>query len=328
MLGAPDSALASLIAANRWSAAADLASAYAGRFGAESVFMQLQQHLPCGDTVRNRRMNELARQCGIGVVATNEPWFLRREDNRLHGCLTAIRHNASPNEVRGRLKPNSHWWLKPAGKITPLFRRYPAALSNTVAIAERSGDFRLPAYLRRRYAFPEMPAPLDYDAQGWLDELCRQAARRRYGQVDRRVRERLEQEFALIRRHGLAGFFLVYHRIVELARESMLELGWRHRKTPLEWLSPSRGRGSSVSMLVGYLIGLSLDCFLSAETDTYPDIDLDFPRDVLEGLIVRVIEEWGWDHAALAGMFATYRAGGVLRGLGKALGLPRMRWGC
>ena len=142
----------------------------------------------------------------------------------------------------------------------------------------------------------------------------------------------MEQKFTLIRRHGLAGFFLVYHRIVELARESMLELGWGHRETPLERLSPGRGRGSSVSMLVGYLIGLShvdpleyglsLDRFLSEETDTYPDIDLDFPRDVRERLIVRVIEEWGWDHAALAGMFATYRARGVLRGLGKALGLP------
>ena len=332
LLGAPDSALASLIAANRWSAAASLVNGYSGRFGAESVFLQLQQHLAYGDTLRNRRMNELARQCGVGVVATNEPWFLRREDSRLHDCLTAIRHNASLNEVRGRLKPNSHWWLKPPVKIAPLFRRYPDALSNAVAIAERCGDFGLPAYLRGRYAFPDVPVPPGYDAQGWLEELCRQAAQRRYGRVDRRVRERLEQEFTLIRHHGLAGFFLVYHRIVELARESMLELGWGHRETPLEWLSPGRGRGSSVSMLVGYLIGLShvdpleyglsLDRFLSEETDTYPDIDLDFPRDVRERLIVRVIEEWGWDHAALAGMFATYRARGVLRGLGKALGLP------
>ena len=37
----------------------------------------------------------------------------------------------------------------------------------------------------------------------------------------------------------------------------MLELGHGHLETPLEWLPPGRGRGSSVSMLVGYLIGLS-----------------------------------------------------------------------
>ena len=84
----------------------------------------------------------------------------------------------------------------------------------------------------------------------------------------------------------MAGFFLVYHRVVELAREVMLELGWGHQETPLEWLPPGRGRGSSVSMLVGYLIGLShvdpldyglaLDRFLSSESTSMPDIDLDF----------------------------------------------------
>ena len=121
-------------------------------------------------------MNELARQCGAGVVATNEPRFRRREDSRLHDCLTAIRRNASLNEVRDFLKPNSHWWLKPASKIAPLFCRYPDALSNTVVIAERCGDFRLPAYLWGWYAFPDVPVPQGYDAQGWLEELCRQAA--------------------------------------------------------------------------------------------------------------------------------------------------------
>ena len=85
-------------------------------------------------------------------------------------------------------------------------------------------------------------------------------------------------------------------------------------------------------MLVGCLIGLShvdplayglsLDRFLSADTSVLPDIDLDFPRDLWERLIRRVIAEWGWDHAALTGMFPTYRVRGALRNLGKALGLP------
>ena len=58
-------------------------------------------------------------------------------------------------------------------------------------------------------------------------------------------------------------------------------------------------------MLVGYLIGhshmdslaggLSLDRFLSEDTGSFPDIDLDFPRDVRERLISRVIEECGFD---------------------------------
>ncbi len=53
-----------------------------------------------------------------------------------------------------------------------------------------------------------------------------------------------------------------------------------------------------------------------------PDIDLDFPRDIREKLIVAVTERYGRDHAALVASFATYRSRGAIRDVGKALGLP------
>ena len=53
-----------------------------------------------------------------------------------------------------------------------------------------------------------------------------------------------------------------------------------------------------------------------------PDIDLDFPRDIREKLIVRVVERYGSEHAALVASFATYRSRGAIRDVGKALGLP------
>ena len=53
-----------------------------------------------------------------------------------------------------------------------------------------------------------------------------------------------------------------------------------------------------------------------------PDIDLDFPRDIREKLIVRVTERYGHEHAALVASFATYRSRGAIRDVGKALGLP------
>ena len=53
-----------------------------------------------------------------------------------------------------------------------------------------------------------------------------------------------------------------------------------------------------------------------------PDIDLDFPRDIREVLIPRVHEVYGADRSALVAAFPTYRPRGVVRDLGKALGLP------
>ncbi len=53
-----------------------------------------------------------------------------------------------------------------------------------------------------------------------------------------------------------------------------------------------------------------------------PDIDLDFPRDIREKLIVRVTERYGHEHASLVAAFSTYHSRGAIRDLGKALGLP------
>src|SRR4029079_13022702 len=67
---------------------------------------------------------------------------------------------------------------------------------------------------------------------------------------------------------------------------------------------------------------LSLGRFLNRELDSVPDIDLDFPRDIREKLIVAVTERYGRDHAALVASFSTYRSRGAIRDVGKALGLP------
>src|SRR5207237_3583598 len=145
-----------------------------------------------------------------------------------------------------------------------------------------------------------------------------------------RVRSRLEEELVLIEELGLAGCFLLRWEGLELARERAFEV--RGPGSMRHVLPPGRGRGSSVGSLVCYLTGLShvdpvehdlsLGRFLNRELSSVPDIDLDFPRDIREKLIVRVTEKYGREHAALVASFATYRSRGAIRDVGKALGLP------
>ena len=118
--------------------------------------------------------------------------------------------------------------------------------------------------------------------------------------------------------------------MLELARECALEV--RGGSVARNVLPPGRGRGSSVGSIVCYLTGLShvdpvhaglsLGRFLNRELVSVPDIDLDFPRDIREKLIVAVCERYGREHSALVATFSTYRARGAIRDVGKALGLP------
>ena len=185
------------------------------------------------------------------------------------------------------------------------------------------------------YQFPDYPVPEGHTSQSYLEYLCYRAAERRYGgTISQKVRNRLEQEFHLIQKHSLAGFFLIYHDVVRIAQDVAVDLGLADPEAPMEINPPGRGRGSSVSMLIGYLLGishidpvkydLSLDRFLPDDKlELTPDIDLDFPRNIREELILRVHEKYGWKRAALTGMISTYRMRGTVRDLGKVLGLPK-----
>ena len=298
-------------------------------FGTANVFLELQQTLVQGDLQRNRRLVDLAHQVGAGVVATNNVHYHVPDRHRLQDALVAIRHRKSLEETHQERRPNGQFYLKSPQEMAVLFKSCPQALGNTQRVADRC-TFDLARDLG--YQFPECPVPEGHTPQSYLEHLCYQAAQRRYGGVTERVRARLEQEFRLVRRHNLAGFFLIYYEIIQIARQVMIELGFSDPEIPLEERPPGRGRGSSVCMLVGYLIGLShidplefnlsLERFLTEDLASVPDIDLDFPRNIREELIKRVHQRWGWDCAALTGMISTYQMKGAIRDLGKALGLP------
>ena len=228
------------------------------------------------------------------------------------------------------IKPNNHLSLKSPVQMTKVFEDIPDAIANTLGISEGC-EFDLATGLG--YTLPDPAVPTGYTADSYLKRLCSEAVLRRYATVKPEVEARLDEEFHLISRHRLAGFLLLYREIVLLAQKIMEEKGLAHPETPLEERPPGRGRGSSVALLVGYLIGIShvdplrwgltLERFIPEDMTTLPDIDLDFPRALRGELIERVHRHFGPEFAVLAGAVSTYSVKGIIQDLGKALGLPK-----
>ena len=269
---------------------------------------------------------------GLDIVATNNVHYHIRRRHQLHDCLVSIGHRKTLDDSHRERRANSEFHLKSHSEMVHLFGEIPRAISNTALIAERCAGFDLTRDLD--YKFPEYLVPDGYTQQSYLRYICEKAAVKIYGGLGDKVIRRLDEEFRLITRHNLAGFFLIYHDIIQVAREVMVDLGLTDREVPIEENPPGRGRGSSVSMLVGYLIGLShidplafslsLERFLpDDEMVSVPDIDLDFPRNIREELIKRIHKRYGWDHAVLTGMIVTYKLKSAVKDLGLALGLPR-----
>ena len=299
-----------------------LARAFAGAF-----YVELQRPYGRGDVRRNARLTELAASLDVPTVATGNVHAHHLRRARLQDVLVAIRNRTSLDGSERERRGNQEAVLLAPAEME---ERLPHdAAERTREIADRC-TFDLTQELGYRYPdFSDGPDPADVQ----LHAICERAFADRYGNANghkRRARQRLDEELALIARLGLAGFFLLHWEVLELARACALEV--RGPGSPRHVLPPGRGRGSSVGSIVCYLTGLShvdpvsanlsLGRFLNDELASVPDIDLDFPRDIREKLIVAVTERYGREHAALVATFATYRSRGAIRDVGKALGLP------
>jgi error-prone DNA polymerase len=308
---------------------ANAASRLVRAFGRDRFFVELQRPYERGDAQRNAALRELAQALGVETVATGDAHAHDRSRVGLQDALVAIRHRTSLDGSERERRGNHECVLLDEEAVYARFRDDEQAVARTVELADRL-QFDLTQELGYRYPdFSDGEEP----AVAQLKRVCDCAFAERYTSLNghkRKARQRLDEELALIDSLGLAGFFLLHWEVLELARECAREV--RGDSFARQVLPPGRGRGSSVGSIVCYLTGLShvdpvtaelsLGRFINHELDSVPDIDLDFPRDIREQLILRVTEKYGREHAALVASFATYRSRGAIRDVGKALGLP------
>ncbi|MBS1882206.1 MAG: DNA polymerase III subunit alpha [Actinobacteria bacterium] len=298
-------------------------------FGRDRFRVELQRPYWRRDHARNRWLALVAERLGVATVATGNVHAHTRSRSHLQDALVAVGLNETLESSEPRRRGNSSSALASPAAMATRFAEHPDAVAETVRLAER---LRFDLTTDLGYSYPQ-----EENADARLATLCRDRLVEAYppGPDRREAEGRLGRELATIRKIGLSAFFLLHHRLLELARDVALEI--RGKEAARSLLPPGRGRGSSVSSIVCYLTGLShidpvkADLFpgrflneeiVSDDARSMPDIDLDFPRDIREVLIPRVHEAYGADRSALVAAFPTYRPRGVVRDLGKALGLP------
>lgn len=329
--------IARLLAEGRVLETEQAALRYREWFGPGNFFLEGQQNLVRGDTERLRHLAEMSQRTGIGLVGTNNTHYHLRERHRLQDTLVAIKHGLSLDDAHRYRRPNSEFALKHPATLRARYGPYPGALQNAELIAERCRSFRITQDLG--YTFPDFVNEAEDGQFRTADEalrlLCEEALEVKYRDAppERKAEARqwLANELRLVAMHNLGGFFLVYRDLLQLSKQVAAELRGQGARGRFE-LPPGRGRGSAVSSIICYLIGLSpVDPvqaklfpgrFLNESLTSVPDIDLDFPRDIREELIRRVHEHYGHDHVGMVCIFPTYRFRGAVREVGKALALP------
>ncbi|MBY0343216.1 MAG: PHP domain-containing protein, partial [Sphingomonadales bacterium] len=167
------------------------------------------------DIARIERLDQLARDHGLSLLATNDVHYHAPERRALQDVMTAIRHKTTVAAAGHLLYPNAERHLKSPAQIQRLFARWPHAIAAAREVADRC-RFSLDEL---RYEYPEEIYPDGQSPQAFLESEVWKGAGRRYPSgVPDSVRHTLERELALITRLDLARYFLTIKDIVDFAR--------------------------------------------------------------------------------------------------------------
>jgi DNA polymerase-3 subunit alpha len=301
--------------AQQYEKAKATAEYFARLFGQGHFWLEIQKHGITEEDLVTEGMLRLGRELGLGVVATNDAHYLRREDAEAHDVLLAIGTGAELDDPKRFRFTGSESYVKSEKEMKALFPDHLETLANTQVVADGCEfDFE------KRYFVPAFPRPEGYASEDeLLEALAVAGTARRYGEpLPAAVRERLEYELGVIRTAGYSGYFLIVQDFIAAARERGIPVG--------------PGRGSAAGSLVAYALGITnvdplrfdllFERFLNPERVSMPDIDVDFCFERRGEVIEYVRQRYGKASVGQIITFGTLKARAALKDVARLLRIP------
>ncbi|GAB4093532.1 error-prone DNA polymerase [Flaviaesturariibacter terrae] len=285
---------------------------YKGAFG-NRLSLAATRRYNGDDAKQLHRLQELAQQYGVPLVATNDVHYHEPARRQLQDVLTCIREKCTIQTAGYRLLPNAERYLKPAAEMARLFQQYPEAVSRAGALAEAC-RFSLDEL---KYEYPEEITSEGRTPQEELEYLAWKGAKEFFGDVlPDKIKAAIEYELTFIAQVHYAPYFLTVYDIVRFARDRGILC---------------QGRGSAANSTVCFCLGITsvnpekfellFERFISAARAEPPDIDVDFEHERREEVIQYIYNKYGRDRAAIVATVTQVHGRGAIRDVGKAMGL-------
>ncbi|XHR28246.1 MAG: DNA polymerase III subunit alpha [Chthoniobacteraceae bacterium] len=292
--------------------ARDLAARYREILGKDNFFLEMQDHGMEAQRKINAVMPKLAKELGLGLVASNDVHFLNKEDHEAHDVLICIGTGSNVADER-RMRYGTELYFKSAEEMRELFRELPEACDNTLAIAERC-HFKLDTSPK----YPDFAPPAGKTQNGYLREIVDAGIKRRYKEKadSTEVQERFEKEIEVLEGQGFVNYFLIVWDFINWSKEHGIPVG--------------PGRGSAAGSLIAYAMGITdieplefkllFERFLNPERVSPPDIDVDFCPNRRPEVIEYVRQKYGERSVSQIITFGTLGAKSVVRDVSRVMG--------
>ncbi len=308
---------------------------YRDCFGEGNFFLEMQDHGLPEQRMVNTTLMQMSRELGIPLVVTNDVHYTYADDVKPHDILLCIQTGKKlADEDRMRYE-GGQYYVKSEEEMKGLFPYAWEAVENTRRIADRCNveiEFGV-------IKLPHFDVPEGYDSWTYLNKLCYDGLRERYGEkqgegdspddyvldenapagdTGQTLKERLDYELDVIRTMGYVDYFLIVWDFINYAKSNGIMVG--------------PGRGSAAGSIVSYALkitnidpikySLLFERFLNPERISMPDIDIDFCYERRQEVIDYVSRKYGSDKVVQIVTFGTLAAKGVIRDVGRVMDLP------
>ncbi len=289
-----------------------VAGEYRDMMGDGNFYLEIQDHGIADQRKVNEGLLKIARNLNIPVVATNDCHYIERSDSIAHDVLLCVQTGVTINEPKRMKFSTDNFYFRSPEEMKSLFSSVPEAISNTVEITERCNlELNFEENL-----MPQFPVPKGKTPESYLEELCQEGLKARFGSANKKAQERVEHELSVIKQTGYTSYFLIVWDVVHYAKGKGIRVG--------------PGRGSVVESMVAYVLGITevdplrygliFERFLNSARAG--DFDIDFCDEHRSAIIEYVTTKYGAENVAQIITFGTMAARGVIRDVGRALDIP------
>lgn len=287
---------------------------YRDLFGADNYFLEMQDHGIEEQKNVNQGLMRLSKETGIPLVATNDCHYTNKEDAYSHDVLLCIQTGAKLDDVDRMRFATEEFYVKSEEEMLEIFPYAKDAVYRTQEIADRCN-----VEIKYHVAgLPPFDVPEGYDTWTYLNKLCFDGLKERYGDDAHLYEDRLNYELNTIREMGYVEYFLIVWDFINYARTHDIPVG--------------PGRGSAAGSLISYTTGITdidpmkynlvFERFLNPERVSMPDIDTDFDPEGREEVIDYVRRKYGDDCVTQIVTFGTLKPKSVVQDVGRVMGLP------
>ncbi|MDR2425467.1 MAG: DNA polymerase III subunit alpha [Prevotellaceae bacterium] len=311
-----------LIRAGNMNEAERVAQQFLDHFG-DDFYLEVQRHLTSDpytervsheQEISNKGLIQLSEKLGIKLIATNDVHFVNREDAEAHDRLICINTGAKVSDVE-RMRYTKQEWMKTKAEMNALFADLPHVIENIAEIVDKVEDYSISS----KPIMPLFPIPDEFaDDDAYLRHLTYKGAKKRYGELNSEITERIDFELETIRKMGYPGYFLIVQDFIAEARRIGVSVG--------------PGRGSAAGSVVAYALEITdidpikyqllFERFLNPDRVSMPDIDIDFDDDG-RGAVLRYVEQkYGKEKVAHIITFGTMAAKSAIRDVARVQELP------